>query len=122
MVRLEEETRTNQYIVAERLPKEVDTRKKTLLDLQKVVAEPAMGQSDLEKLHQQVRGCYTCTGIGKLLEPFFSCLIGGYFRWGKISQKCWQDLSRGGDFHDISPIYLVNSYGFYFPTGEIFRE
>ena len=70
MVRLEEETRTNQYIVAERLPKEVDTRKKTLLDLQKVVAEPAMGQSDLEKLHQQVRRCYTCTGNGKLLEDY----------------------------------------------------
>ncbi|KAK3094389.1 hypothetical protein FSP39_001105 [Pinctada imbricata] len=54
LTRLEEETRTNQYIVTERLPKEVASRKKTLLDLQKVVAEPAMGQGDLDKLHQQI--------------------------------------------------------------------
>ena len=44
----------------------------------------------------------------------------GYFRLGKISRKCWQDLSRGGNFHDISPIFFIKSYGFYFPAGEIF--
>ena len=27
----------------------------------------------------------------------------GYFRWGKISRKCWQDISRGGYFHDTTP-------------------
>ena len=46
----------------------------------------------------------------------------GYFRWGKISRKCWLDLSRGGNFHDISPISLIKSYGFYFPVGEIFAK
>ena len=52
--RLEEETRTNKYIVTERLPKDVGSRKKTLQDLQRVVSEPAMGNSDLERLHSQV--------------------------------------------------------------------
>ena len=46
----------------------------------------------------------------------------GYFRRGKISQKCWQDLSRRGNFHDISSISLIKSYGFFFPTGEIFAK
>ncbi|XP_069105336.1 intraflagellar transport protein 81 homolog isoform X1 [Argopecten irradians] len=53
--RLEEETRTNKYIVTERLPKDLQARKKTLQDLQKVVSEPAMGQSDLDKLLTQIQ-------------------------------------------------------------------
>ena len=43
-----------------------------------------------------------------------------YFRWGKISWKCWQDLSRGGKFHDYTPISLIKSHGFYFHAGVIF--
>lgn len=53
--RLEEETHTNKYIVTEKLPKEIAQRKKIVVNLQKVVAEPAMGQSDLDKLHEQVQ-------------------------------------------------------------------
>jgi hypothetical protein len=52
--RLEEETRTNKYIVTERLPKDISGRRKTLQDLQRVVAEPAMGNSDLDQLNSQV--------------------------------------------------------------------
>lgn len=52
--RLEEETHTNKYIVTEKMPKEMAQQRKILLNLQKVVAEPAMGQSDLDKLHDQV--------------------------------------------------------------------
>lgn len=52
--RLEEETRTNKYIVTERLPKDISGRRKTLQDLQRVVAEPAMGHSDLDQLNSQV--------------------------------------------------------------------
>lgn len=52
--RLEEETHTNKYIVTEKLPKEMAQQRKILLNLQKVVAEPAMGQSDLDKLHEQI--------------------------------------------------------------------
>ena len=25
----------------------------------------------------------------------------GYYRWGEISQKCWQDISRGGNHKGI---------------------
>ena len=33
----------------------------------------------------------------------------GYFRWEKISRKYWQDLSRGGNFHDNTHIaYCFN--------------
>ena len=39
----------------------------------------------------------------------------GYFRWGKISWKCCQDISRGGNFHDTTPIYFMKAYGFQFP-------
>lgn len=64
--RLEEETHTNKYIVTEKLPKEMAQQRKILLNLQKVVAEPAMGQSDLDKLHEQVMqyttlNCYCFT-------------------------------------------------------------
>lgn len=53
--RLEEETRANSYIVKERLPKDIESRKKTVADLQRVVAEPAMGQGDLDELQNKVR-------------------------------------------------------------------
>ena len=46
----------------------------------------------------------------------------GYFRWGKISRKCWQDISRGGNFHDTSPISFREAYGFYFCIGVIFAK
>ena len=45
----------------------------------------------------------------------------GYFRWGKISRKCWQDISRGGNFHDSTPIFFIKAYGFNFRAG-VFRE
>ena len=46
----------------------------------------------------------------------------GYFRWGEISRKCWQDFSRGGNFHDSTHISLIKSYGFYFRVGDIFAN
>ena len=46
----------------------------------------------------------------------------GYFRWGKISRKCWQDISRGGNFHDTTPISFIKVYGFYFRVGVIFAK
>ena len=46
----------------------------------------------------------------------------GYFRWGKISRKCCQDLSLGGNFRDSSQISLIKSYGFYYRVGGNFRE
>ena len=46
----------------------------------------------------------------------------GYFRWGKISRKCWQDISRGGNFPDTPPISFIKAYGFYFRVGVIFAK
>ena len=40
----------------------------------------------------------------------------GYFCWGEI----WQDISRGCNFHEITPI--INEYGFYFRVGVIFAK
>ena len=39
-----------------------------------------------------------------------------------LGRKCWQDLSRGGNFHDTTPISLIKSYGFYFLAREIFAR
>ena len=44
---------------------------------------------------------------------------GGYFRWGKISRRCSQDISRGGNFQDSTPISFIKAYGFYFSVGVI---
>ena len=45
----------------------------------------------------------------------------GYFCWGKISRKCWQDISRGGNFHDTTPITFIKVYKFYFRVGKNFH-
>ena len=39
----------------------------------------------------------------------------------KISRKCWQNFSHGGNFHDSNPISFLKAYGFYFQGG-IFCE
>nr|XP_056715319.1 intraflagellar transport protein 81 homolog [Euleptes europaea] len=54
MKRLEEETKFNSYLVSEKFPKELETKKQLLHLLQKVVAEPAMGQSDLNELETKI--------------------------------------------------------------------
>ena len=46
----------------------------------------------------------------------------GYFRWGKISWKQWQDISREGNFHNSTPISFIKAYGFYFRLGVIFAK
>lgn len=56
MKSLEEETTFNTYLVSEKFPRELEAKKQSLLLLQKVVAEPAMGQSDLNELESKVGG------------------------------------------------------------------
>ena len=46
----------------------------------------------------------------------------GYFHLGKVSRKYWQDISRGGNFHDTTPISFIKAYGFYFRMGVIFAK
>ena len=46
----------------------------------------------------------------------------GYFCWGEISRNCCQDISRGGNFHDTTPISFIKAYGFYFRVGVIFAK
>jgi hypothetical protein len=54
MKRLEEEIKFNSYMVTEKFPKELESKKKELHFLQKVVSEPAMGHSDLLELETKV--------------------------------------------------------------------
>ncbi|XP_018587006.1 intraflagellar transport protein 81 homolog [Scleropages formosus] len=55
MKRLEEEIKINTYMVNEKLPKELESRRRAVQFLQKLVAEPAMGQDDLRELEEQIR-------------------------------------------------------------------
>lgn len=64
--KLDEETRTNEYMVKEKLPKELAAMKKAVSDLQRVVQEPAMGQSDLDAIHEKIKT--TNTEMNQLIE------------------------------------------------------
>ncbi|XP_007433333.1 intraflagellar transport protein 81 homolog isoform X1 [Python bivittatus] len=55
MKSLEEETKFNTYLVSEKFPRELEAKKQSLHLLQKVVAEPAMGQSDLNELESKIK-------------------------------------------------------------------
>ena len=52
--RLEEQNSSNSFLVEQQMPKDIGKEKKLVQDLQKVISEPAMGQSDLDQLHTQV--------------------------------------------------------------------
>lgn len=52
--RLEEENQTNQYLVNEKLPKEISIRRKAIQELQKVVSQSAIEKSDLDEIKKKV--------------------------------------------------------------------
>lgn len=54
MKKLEEEINFNSYLVTEKIPRELESKKNSTYFLQKVVAEPAMSQSDLNVLEIKV--------------------------------------------------------------------
>ncbi|NXA37359.1 IFT81 protein, partial [Eudromia elegans] len=54
MKKLEEEIKFNSYLATEKIPRELESKKKSLYFLQKVVAEPAMSQSDLNMLETKI--------------------------------------------------------------------
>ncbi|XP_050042818.1 intraflagellar transport protein 81 homolog [Dermacentor andersoni] len=55
MKKLEEEVRANGYLVRDKLPKEIAACQNAIRDLQKVAAEPAMGQNELNRLKAKVQ-------------------------------------------------------------------
>ncbi|MBN3309343.1 intraflagellar transport protein 81 homolog [Amia ocellicauda] len=55
MKRLEEEIKFNMYMVSDKLPKELESKRTTVQYLQKVVAEPVMGQAELGELEDKIR-------------------------------------------------------------------
>ncbi|XP_069727059.1 intraflagellar transport protein 81 homolog [Phaenicophaeus curvirostris] len=54
MKKLEEEINFNSYLVTEKIPRELESKKNSVYFLQKVVAEPAMSQSDLNVLEIKI--------------------------------------------------------------------
>ncbi|NWR90033.1 IFT81 protein, partial [Furnarius figulus] len=56
MKKLEEEINFNSYLVTEKMPRELESKKASVYLLQKVVAEPAMTQSDLTALESEING------------------------------------------------------------------
>ncbi|XP_014027175.1 intraflagellar transport protein 81 homolog [Salmo salar] len=55
MKRLEEEIKFNSYMVSDKLPKELESKRRMVQYLQKVVSEPAMGQAELGELEDKIR-------------------------------------------------------------------
>ncbi|XP_050724013.1 intraflagellar transport protein 81 homolog [Eriocheir sinensis] len=53
--RLEEDMNVNSYIVKEKLPKEILARRRLVETLQRVAAQPAMGQNELEAVNKQIQ-------------------------------------------------------------------
>ncbi|XP_071950346.1 intraflagellar transport protein 81 homolog isoform X2 [Antedon mediterranea] len=53
--KLDEENKVNAYLCQDKLPKEIENKRKACRDLEKVVHEPAMGQADLDDLYGQIK-------------------------------------------------------------------
>lgn len=64
--KLDEENKVNMYLCQEKLPKELEGKKKYAHDLQKVANEPAMGNSDLDELNKRIK--LLSTEINSLIE------------------------------------------------------
>ncbi|KAK6306536.1 hypothetical protein J4Q44_G00234610 [Coregonus suidteri] len=55
MKRLEEEIKFNSYMVSDKLPKELESKRRMVQYLQNVVSEPDMGQAELGELEDKIR-------------------------------------------------------------------
>ncbi|NXU70029.1 IFT81 protein, partial [Oreotrochilus melanogaster] len=59
MKKLEEEINFNSYLVTEKIPREIENKKNSEYILQRVVAEPAMSQSDLSEIEAKIMEVHT---------------------------------------------------------------
>ncbi|XP_028269658.1 intraflagellar transport protein 81 homolog [Parambassis ranga] len=66
MKRLEEDTKITSYMLSEKLPKELEAVRRTVLCLQKVASEPAMGQADIQELEDKIKEAHF--DINQLIE------------------------------------------------------
>lgn len=57
--RLEEDVNVNTYIVKEKLPKELAAKQRYVTTLQRVAAQPAMGQQEIDSVNKQIRALTT---------------------------------------------------------------
>lgn len=62
---IEEESKTNKYLVKIQQVKELEEKNKILEDMQRVVSEPLLGQTEISELENKVRIIF-------LLRFFFS--------------------------------------------------
>ncbi|XP_015917332.1 intraflagellar transport protein 81 homolog isoform X2 [Parasteatoda tepidariorum] len=53
--KLEESIKVNSYLVKDKLPKEVSAQKKFILDLQRIVSQPALSRSDLDQINNKIQ-------------------------------------------------------------------
>lgn len=54
MKKLEEENEVNKYLCDEKIPKEIENMQAACINLENVMNVPAMGQSDLDEIHEKV--------------------------------------------------------------------
>ncbi|XP_046854329.1 intraflagellar transport protein 81 homolog [Xenia sp. Carnegie-2017] len=64
--KLEEEYKVNSYLYQEKIPKDIAAKQKAVTDIQRVIDEPAMGQSELDQLNRQIG--MLSDEINKLIE------------------------------------------------------
>lgn len=64
--RMEEENQLNNYLVHDKLPKELSARRKTVKDLRRVAHEPMLDERDLEKIEKDISNMNA--EINKLVE------------------------------------------------------
>lgn len=53
--KIEEETKVNTYIVMQKLPKELEGKRKMVDNLQRVIDQPALGQDDIAQLKEKIK-------------------------------------------------------------------